>query len=94
MVWFIQTWAGYIPTASALLLESPSSAMCGVKRWNSSHARSIKPQRPPTSIEVDPGINFVKRQIDAKFRQANWSGRVGSFPVPRLLTRFAPERTE
>ena len=49
---------------------------------------------PPTSVEVDPGINLVKREVDAKLRQANWSGRVRSFPVPRLLTRFAPERTE
>ncbi len=49
---------------------------------------------PPISIEVDPGINLVKWQVDAELRQANWSGRVGSVPVPRLLTRFAPERTE
>jgi hypothetical protein len=55
---------------------------------------SIAAKRPPASIEVYPGINLVKRQVDAKFRQANWSGRVGAVPVPRLLTRFAPERTK
>ena len=51
-------------------------------------------QPAPASIEVDPGINLVKREVDAEFRQANWSGHVGSVPVPRLLSRFAPERTE
>ena len=49
---------------------------------------------PPASIEVGPGINLAKREVNAKFRQANRSGRVGSVPVPRLLTRLAPERTE
>jgi hypothetical protein len=67
-----------------------ATAMRGI----TSHGCSIKPQRPSASIEVDPRINLVEREVDAKFRQANWSGRVGSVPVPRLLTRFAPERTE
>jgi hypothetical protein len=49
---------------------------------------------PPVSIEVDAGVDLVKREIDAEFWQANWPGRVGSVPVPRLLIRFAPERTE
>ena len=39
-------------------------------------------------------LTLIEQHVDAEFQQANWSNRVRSVPVPRLLTRFAPERTE
>jgi hypothetical protein len=56
--------------------------------------KSSKNSAPAISIEVNAGVNLVKRQIDTELRHADWSGRVGGVLVPCLLTRFTPERTE
>jgi hypothetical protein len=50
--------------------------------------------RRAVSVEFNPRIDLLKREVDAKLRQAHWPGRVGGVPVPCLLTRFTPERTE
>src|SRR4051794_7271264 len=43
------------------------------------------------SVECDPGVDLVEREVDAKLRQPDRSGGIGRLPVPRPFARLAPE---